>query len=135
MTITPYIILTLSTAGVFQFSVGHCRSILAAYADFAVSPRTRELACIAEGAMSGEDFGKLLGLIRLCPTRFDDSAKLAFVRFYFAALGIAGLVGGLPSRAARWMESERASCAHAAAVMLDRRVLASVSASATASKF
>lgn len=131
--IKSYIILTLATGAGLQFAVSYCRSFIAAAAECEVSSRTREMASIAEGAMRGEDFGKLLSLIRICPLRGNDTGKLAFTRLYFGVIGMVGMVSGAQSRMSRWAAQERARCAHFAAVMLDHRVLATVSASEDAS--
>jgi hypothetical protein len=120
------LILMFSVVAMLQFGLGYCRSLLACYVECGVSARTREFAALAEGASRGEDFGKLLSLIRVCPLRANDGGQLLFVRLYFSLLGAVGIFGSQSQNILRWIAEERGNCSHAAAVMLDRRVLASI---------
>jgi hypothetical protein len=126
---TSIFILIISGAAMFQFGLSYCRSLLAGYAECGVSAQTRELGALAEGVVRGEDFGKLLSLIRMCPHCGDDGRQLLFVRLYFTLLGTISMIGGLSHRMVSWTAGERGNCAHAAAVMLDRRVLATMPSS------
>jgi hypothetical protein len=120
------LILVFSVGAVLQFGLSYCRSLLAGFAEYGVSARTRELGALAEGAARGEDFGKLMSLIRVCPHAGNDGRQLLFVQLYFVLLGAIGIIGGRSQDIVQWAARERGNCAQAVAVMLDRRVLASV---------
>jgi hypothetical protein len=119
-------IIMFSVIAALQFGLGYCRSMVACFADYGVSSRTRELGALTEGAMRGEDFGKLVSLIRVCPHKENDGRQILFVRMYFAMLGAIGRLGGMSQSVARWTAGERGHCSYAVAVLLDRRVLASI---------
>jgi hypothetical protein len=117
------LIFVLSFTALLQFFVSYCRSLLSASRRREVSQQTRELAGITGGGVNGEEFGRLVQLVRLCPEPDDDSQAIAAVRTYFTILGLARRVGGRVSeRLASWLESERGNCAYFAAVALDRRI-------------
>ncbi len=117
------LIFVLSFTALLQFFVSYCRSLLSASRRREVSQQTRELAGIAGGGVNGEEFGRLVQLVRLCPEPDDDSQAIAAVRTYFMILGVVRRLGGRVSKGLSiWLESERGNCAYFAAVALDRRI-------------
>jgi hypothetical protein len=120
------LILMFSTVAMLQLGLSYCRAILAGFAEHGISSRTREMGALAEGAMRGEDFGRLMSLIRVCPHSGNDGFQLLLVRTYFTSLGAIGMFGRSSHNLVDWAATERRNCTHAAAVMLDRRVLAEI---------
>lgn len=118
------LILIFSVIAMFQLGLSYCRSVLAGFTECGISGRTREMGALGEGALRGEDFCRLLSLIRVCPHPGNDGSQLLFVRLYFMLLGTIGKLGGISQKLVEWTVAERRNCAHAAAVMLDRRVVA-----------
>ncbi len=82
----------------------------------------RDVAGLAPKA-SGEDFARVVQLLRLCPDRPEDRAEIRAIGAYFRLLNLvrATLAKATPSLRA-WTESERGQCTYFAAVTLDRRI-------------
>jgi hypothetical protein len=117
------LIFVLSFTALLQFFVSYCRSILSASRERELSRQTRELTGIAGGGVNGEEFRRLVQLVRLCPEHGDDGQAMAAVRIYYSLLGMIRRAGGRASKSiSNWLESERGSCAYFAAVSLDRRI-------------
>jgi hypothetical protein len=122
--ITASLIFVISLATLLQFSISHCRSILAGSRKVGLSDRVREVAGIdGQKSVAAEDFRRLLELVRLCPERGDDQSEIRAVGTYYGALDVFGRAcrSIIPSLAA-WTERERQSCSYFAAVALDRRI-------------
>jgi hypothetical protein len=122
--ITASLIFVISLATLLQFSISHCRSILASSRKVGLSDRVREVAGIAaQSNVSAEDFQRLLELVRLCPERGDDQSEIRAVGTYYGFLDMIGRAcrSIIPSLAA-WAERERQNCSYFAAVALDRRI-------------
>lgn len=117
------LIFVIAIAGFLQFFVSYCRSLIAAYERVDLSEQAREVTGISNRHVSGQDFGRLLQLVRMCPEPGDDSREIGAVRTYFKLLTLARSVAGkiAPALELR-MERERGSCAYFAAVALDRRI-------------
>jgi hypothetical protein len=115
-------ILAFSVAALLQFFVSYCRSLIAASAKHALSAEVRDVAGLAPKA-SGEDFARVVQLLRLCPDRPEDRAEIRAIGAYFRLLNLvrATLAKATPSLRA-WTESERGQCTYFAAVTLDRRI-------------
>jgi len=122
--ITASLIFVISLATLLQFSISHCRSILASSRKVGLSDRVREVAGIAEpNNMGADDFQRLLELVRLCPERGDDQSEIRAVGTYYGALYLVGRAcRSLIPSIADWAERERQSCSYFAAVALDRRI-------------
>jgi hypothetical protein len=116
------IILVFSVAALLQFFVSYCRSLIAASAKHALSAEVQDVAGIANRA-SGEDFARVVQLLRLCPDRPDDRGEVRAIGAYFHLLSLvkATLAKAVPSMLA-WTEAERGQCTYFAAVTLDRRI-------------
>ncbi len=117
------LIFVIAIAGFLQFFVSYCRSLIAAYERVDLSEQAREVTGISNRHVKGQDFARLLQLVRMCPEPGDDSREIGAVRTYFELLSVARAVFRriAPSLEQR-MERERESCAYFAAVALDRRI-------------
>jgi hypothetical protein len=117
------LLLVISLIALLQFGVAYCRSVIAIYSECEVSLRTRTWARIPDETLRAEDFPLLVNLIRVCPHPGDDSARLLAVRLYYRVLRAIALAGNvITPRLSAWTRTEQASCAHFAAVTLDRRI-------------
>lgn len=117
------VILVLSASALTQFFLYYCRSVIATYEQVEISAASRQMAGLETSPIPGEAFGRILGLVKLCPAPVDDRAERLAVRLYFAAVSALRLI--IPIRAlSSWADSQRSACAHFAAVTLDRRILA-----------
>jgi hypothetical protein len=117
------LIFVIAIAGFLQFFISYCRSLLAAYESVDLSEQAREATGINERQVEGQDFERLLQLVRMCPEQGDDSREIGAVRTYFGLLSLARAAFRriVPSIEQR-MERELQSCAYFAAVALDRRI-------------
>jgi hypothetical protein len=119
----PGLILVLSLAALLQFFVSYCRSVIASYSKIELSEQVREVAGIDAEPVAGDDFRRLLQLVRLCPERGDDRFEIRFVGAYYRLLSLArALLRSIAPAVVGWAERERESCAYFAAVTLDRRI-------------
>lgn len=117
------LMLSFSAGALLQFFVSYCRTILATYSKVEVSAKTREIAGIESARISGAEFSRLLGLLRLAQDTGDDGVELFTVRLYYALVKAIGRLGQLFTPAAGdWSEREGSRCAYFAAVALDRRI-------------
>jgi hypothetical protein len=116
------IILAISVAALLQFFVSYCRSLIAASAKHALSAEVLDVTGIANTA-SGEDFARVIQLLRLCPDRPEDRGEVRAIGTYFQLLNFvrATLAKAVPSLLP-WTELERGQCTYFAAVALDRRI-------------
>jgi hypothetical protein len=117
------LIFGVSFTALLQFFVSYCRSILSASRGRELSQQTRELTGIAAAGVNGEEFRRLMQLVRLCPEHGDDGQAMAAVRLYYAILRVVHSVAGRASSTlSNWLALEQGSCAYFAAVALDRRI-------------
>ncbi|MGA7626487.1 MAG: hypothetical protein WCA38_09900 [Candidatus Acidiferrales bacterium] len=117
------LICVISVAAFLQFFVSYCRSILASSRKFELSDRVREVTGIASHGLAGDDFKRLLQLVRLCPERGDDRSEIRAVGAYYSLLAILNFIARSVTPAlAAWSERERQNCSYFAAVALDRRI-------------
>jgi len=119
----PALIFVIAVAGFLQFFVSYCRSLIAAYERVDLSEQAREVTGINSRHVNGQDFARLLQLVRMCPEPGDDSREIGAVRTYFRLLSMARAAFHriAPSLEQR-MDRELESCAYFAAVALDRRI-------------
>jgi len=119
----PALIFVIAVAGFLQFFVSYCRSLIAAYERVDLSEQAREVTGISNRHVNGQDFARLLQLVRMCPEPGDDSREIGAVRTYFRLLSMARAAFHriAPSLEQR-MDRELESCAYFAAVALDRRI-------------
>lgn len=115
-------IFVLSVATLLMFFVSYCRSLMASSSRHALSQEVRDVAGIA-AQPSGNDFTRVVQLLRLCPECPDDRPGLQAVSLYFEILSLLqkSLARLIPSIQA-WTEQERAGCTSFAVVVLDRRI-------------
>jgi len=115
-------ILVCSVVLLLQFFVSYCRSLIAASAKQILSPEVQDVTGISRGA-SGEDFARVIQLLRLCPDSPADRNSIQAIGAYFRLLNFlrSTLARIVPSMHA-WTESERGHCAYFAAVALERRI-------------
>ncbi len=115
-------ILVCSVVLLLQFFVSYCRSLIAASAKQLLSPEVQDVTGISRAA-SGDDFARVIQLLRLCPDRPEDRNSIQAIGAYFRLLNFLSstLARMVPSMHA-WTESERGHCAYFAAVALERRI-------------
>ena len=115
-------ILVCSVVLLLQFFVSYCRSLIAASAKQVLSPEVQDVTGISRAA-SGDDFARVVQLLRLCPDRPEDRNSIQAIGAYFRLLNFlrSTLARMVPSMHA-WTESERGHCAYFAAVALERRI-------------
>lgn len=117
-----FLILVFSLAALVQFFVAYCRSLVLVYSQLELSPQALELAQLGSGQIRGEEFGRLMKLVELCPEPGDDRAEIRAVRIYYGLLNLLRVLRPLAPRISLWTDRERAGCAHFVAVALDRRI-------------
>ena len=118
----PGIILVVSLAALLQFFISYCRSLIAASVKQPISADVRDVTGIARTA-SGEDFERVIQLLRLCPAHPHDRSEIRAIGTYFRLLGfLRASAGKLMPSLVSWTETERGQCAYFAAVALERRI-------------
>ncbi len=113
----------VSLAAFLQFFVSYCRSILASTSKIGLSERVREVTGIGNACVAADDFPRLLQFLRLCSEGARDRIEIRAIAAYHSLLRILGRVSrSLIPSVSPWVEQERRSCCHFAAVALDRRI-------------
>jgi len=108
----PALIFVIAIAGFLQFFVSYCRSLIAAYERVDLSEQAREVTGINSRHVNGQDFARLLQMVRMCPEPGDDSREIGAVRTYFRLLSVArAAVHRIAPSLEQRMERERESCA------------------------
>jgi len=120
-------ILVFSSAALLQFFLFYCRAVVLAYEQLEISPASRKMSGIESGPIVGEAFGRILALAELSPNAANDRTQRLAARVYYFVVSALRMILPIPA-VSTWAESQRAACAHLAAVALDRRILATVSA-------
>jgi len=119
----PVVILMFSAMALVQFFLSYARSILATYAVVEISPATLNLIGVQASEIRGQEFHRLLNLVRLSPNPGDDKWDLRVVRSYY---GIVNMIGGLACLFApsvcKWRDRESDLCSKFAVAVLDRRI-------------
>ena len=117
------LICVVSLAALCQLIGAYCRSILASSRRVELSDRVRELAGFRGDSVGGNDFGRLLQLIRLCPERNEDRGDIRAVGAYYSTLSALNrIISPFVPQIAAWANRECAHCSYFAAVALDRRI-------------
>ncbi len=117
------LILVISVAALLQFFVSYCRSVIASSSRKNLSEHAREVTGIENHIVRGDEFERLVQLVRICPEPGDDGRELRAVRSYFGLLSLMrAAFGRLAPDVANWAEREREGCAYFAAVALDHRI-------------
>lgn len=115
-------ILLLAVAALLHFFVSYCRSLVAVYSEVPVSEEALQLVDVEGRAFHGDEFRRIVRLISMCPERGDDRLEVTAVRAYYFVLNLLHLVQRIVPVTLPWLGTERAACAHFAAVALDRRI-------------
>jgi|HubBroStandDraft_1064217.scaffolds.fasta_scaffold134956_2 hypothetical protein len=116
------LICVISVAALVQFFVSYTRSLVAAYRKVEISAQVREVAGLSNQGMEGDDFMRLLQLVRMCPEQGDDGFEIRTVGIYYSFLNVSRKLLHSFRDLAAWIEQEREHCAYFAAVALDRRI-------------
>jgi hypothetical protein len=117
------LILAISAAALVQFFASYCHAMVSASRSLELSGETRDVTGIAFRSAGGNEFARVLELMRLCPEPGDDGAAVVAIRVYYALLGsVRASVGWTSGGLANWLEGERGRCAYFAAVALDKRI-------------
>ncbi len=116
------LIFVFSAAALLQFFISYCRSLIAASSKRVLSAEVKDVTGIQRIA-SGDDFRRVMQLLRLCPDRPEDRNSVQAIGAYFSLLNLlrSTVARIVPSMRA-WTESERGHCAYFAAVALERRI-------------
>jgi len=115
-------IFVVSVVIFLQFFVFYCRSLIAVSSKQALSPEVQDVTGIQRAA-SGDDFNRVMQLLRLCPERPEDRKGIQAIGAYFRLLNLlhSTVARVIPSMLA-WTELERGHCTYFAAVALERRI-------------
>lgn len=121
----PALMLTFSCAALVQFFMSYCRSLLLTCSHAELSAATLEIIGVQSAQITGANFYRLLGLVRLAPNPADDKWDLRVISLYYQAMRVAGLLTKpIGSAAHNWIERQSNLCAYFAAAALDRRIAA-----------
>jgi hypothetical protein len=113
------VILAVSLVALAHFLVFYVRSMLVACSEVKLSSEVEALMGMPEAALTGNDFGQVMALMRATPGDCVNRQEMLVVYVYHAML--TALVRYLPGLA-HWAESDRRACTHFAAVTLDCRL-------------
>ena len=116
------LVLSLSVAGLLQFFVSYCRSLVEVYSKVEISNEVRKVAGLDRNGARAEQFKHLWGLVELCPDQSDDRFEIRAVRAYYRLLSLLRAARSSAPALAAWADHERTRCAHFLAVSLDRRL-------------
>lgn len=117
------LVCVVSLAAFLQFFVSYCRSVLASTSKMGLSERVREVTGIENACTAADDFARLHQLLSLCSESGRDRTEIRAIATYYSMLRILGRVlRSLIPKVSPWLEQERRSCCHFAAVALDRRI-------------
>lgn len=115
-------ILACSVVLLLQFFVSYCRSLIAASSKHPLSAEVKDVTGITPSA-SGEDFARVIQLLRLCPERPRDRREIRAIRWYFGLVSfVRSTAAMLAPRLLAWTDAERSHCTYFAAVILDKRI-------------
>ncbi len=115
-------ILAFSLLTLLMFFVSYCRSLTASTLHTSLSTEVLDVTGIQTKA-SGRDFVRVMQMLQLCPERPEERSRLQVVSAYYLLLNLIdqSFAKLLPA-VGNWAETERAGCAHFAAVALGRRI-------------
>ena len=115
-------IFVISLLALAQFFISYCRSLVAVYSKVEVSAQALEMAGLSGAEVRGDEFRRLMWLLKVCPDPGDDRTELLAVRAYYGVLSLLRELSGLAPSIAAWVDGERRGCAYFAVVALDRRL-------------
>ncbi|HXN21842.1 MAG TPA: hypothetical protein VOA41_03755 [Candidatus Dormibacteraeota bacterium] len=116
------LIFVFAVVALLQFSVSYCRSLIVAYSQVELSLEARDCADLQPGPIRGEEFGRLLGIVRRSTVPGDDSAELGVARMYYRFISMLQSLCPANAQSQQWLAREGSVCAHMVAVALDRRL-------------
>jgi hypothetical protein len=116
------LIFIFALGALLQFSISYCRSLINSYSRVVLSPEARECAALESGPVCGDDFGRLLGMVRRSNVPGDDAAELGVARIYYLFVSTLRALCPATSRTHQLLAQERGVCAHMVAVALERRL-------------
>jgi len=116
------LVLACSIIFFLQFFLPYCRSLIAASSNHVLSPEVQDVTGLTSPA-SGEDFHRVVQLLRLCPDRPEDRGEIRAIGVYFGMVNALKTATHTIAPAVRaWTDRELGRCTYFAAVALDRRV-------------
>ncbi len=126
------ILLVVSTAALLQFALYYRSAVLLGVAAQPVSQRAIAAAGIERGSVSANDFAALAGIHHMVPELERGTGGLGLVQHYYNSLAfMAEKAGERFPALANWNRRERELCARYAAVLIDRRMHASLALAAS----
>ena len=112
-------------AAAIQFAY-YCRSALVAARKTEPSLQVLRSAGLNKRSPDYADFPRFLELVSLCPEHGKDAMRIRQIAIYYRLLGVLEtLCRELVPAVSSWAKREQASCAHFAAVALERRISSS----------
>lgn len=124
-------ILLISIGMLGQFFASYVRSLLLSGAEQDISPLVLETCHLASEEVTAADFHRLMLRVDVCPSHAGDSGALRVIAIYYRMVGVLRfLFAPLAPMVQRWSARQQAACARFALASLNRRLLASSSASA-----
>src|ERR1700682_6627442 len=106
------LIFIFALAALLQFSISYCRSLINSYAQVVLSPDARECAALQSGPVCGEDFGRLLGMVRRSNVPGDDTAELGVARIYYLFVSTLRALCPATTATDQWVAHGRRLCRH-----------------------
>jgi hypothetical protein len=113
------IIFLFSVVAVAQFGLYYWRATVSGIAAQAISERIRAAAGITHAGIGAQDFRNIIILKDLSPDLRGASASFTVIRSYYS---IVEKVGSMIPAMASWANSEMATCARYAAVVMDQHM-------------
>lgn len=113
------IIFVVSTAAFVQFALYYWRATISGIAAQAISERIRVAAGITRAAIGAQDFRNIVILKDLSPDLAGSHSSLFAIRAYY---NVVEKVGKIVPAMASWANTEMATCARYAAVLMDQHL-------------
>lgn len=113
------LICVVSIAAFAQFGLYYWRATISEVASQAISDRIRVAAGITHAGIGPRDFRSILILNDLSPDLHGSNGAFRAIRFYYAAVESLGKIVPV---AAKWADSEMATCSRYVAVLMDQHL-------------
>jgi hypothetical protein len=113
------IIFMVSAAAFAQFGLYYWRATISGIAAQAISDRIRAAAGITHAGIGAQDFRNIIILKDLSPDLRGANGSFAVIRTYYA---VVEKIGSIIPAMASWAETEMATCARYAAVVMDQHM-------------
>lgn len=113
------IIFMVSVAAFAQFGLYYWRATISGIAAQAISDRIRAAAGITHAGIGAQDFRNIIILKDLSPDLRGASGGFAVIRTYYS---VVEKIGSIIPATASWAETEMATCARYAAVVMDQHM-------------